>query len=145
MGQVDEFRLDIYGKPVPWSRPEDNKYGGRRNKPAHEAQLKLIRQYWQMAGCPQVGDGPLTMGTIFYFKRPKSHYGTGRNSDKLKPSAPQEHIYVPDLSNLEKLVEDALSKGYAFHDDKQIVGRSPDSFKAWGPNAGTIVVVRKYG
>ena len=36
----------------------------------------------------------------FRFVRPKSHYGTGRNAKKLKPSAPPHHTQKPDATKL---------------------------------------------
>ena len=49
----------------------------------------------------------------FIFARPKGHYGTGKNSEKLKPSAP---IYATsknlgDLDKLQRSTFDALSEG----------------------------------
>ncbi len=49
----------------------------------------------------------------FIFARPKSHYGTGKNSENLKPSAP---IYATsknlgDLDKLQRSTFDALSEG----------------------------------
>lgn len=36
-------------------------------------------------------DGPIAVYIIFRFARPKSHYGTGRNADVIKESAPYYH------------------------------------------------------
>lgn len=55
----------------------------------------------------------------FYFVRPKSHFGTGKNSGKLKMSAPAFHIKTPDLDNLVKFVLDSLN-GVFYEDDRQI-------------------------
>ena len=64
--------------------------------------------------------GPVRLKCEFIFPRPKGHYGTGRNSGKLKPSAPAEHTKKPDVSNLIKFPEDILN-GIAWHDDSQII------------------------
>jgi len=61
-------------------------------------------------------DQAIRVDTTFYMPRPKNHYGTGRNSDKLKDSAPQFHIKKPDIDNLSKLVMDALT-GVIWTDD----------------------------
>jgi len=55
----------------------------------------------------------------FAFKRPKSHWGSGRNANKLKPSAPKYHLKRPDVDNLQKLVFDALN-GVFWKDDSVI-------------------------
>ena len=55
----------------------------------------------------------------FYMDRPKNHYGTGKNADKLKPSAPVWHIARPDIDNFIKFIMDALNGTY-WRDDSQI-------------------------
>ncbi|GHE35093.1 RusA family crossover junction endodeoxyribonuclease [Sphingobacterium griseoflavum] len=55
----------------------------------------------------------------FYFARPKHHYGTGKNSNKLKPNVGNYHTSKPDIDNLEKFVFDALT-GIFWKDDSYI-------------------------
>lgn len=75
----------------------------------------------------------------FYFARPKSHSGTGRNAGKLKPSAPALHTTKPDVSKLTRAVEDALS-GIVYLDDSQVV--SHECYKHYGsPERAEVVVV----
>ena len=57
---------------------------------------------------------------LFYFPRPKSHYGTGRNKDILKDNSPIWFTKRKDLDNLIKFVLDSLN-GQAYFDDSQIV------------------------
>ena len=59
---------------------------------------------------------PLIVSINFYFNRPKSHYGSGKNADKLKQSAPFFHTSKPDIDNLIKFVLDAMN-GIFFKDD----------------------------
>ena len=61
--------------------------------------------------------GPIELSAVFYFRRPKSHYGTGRNADQLKPSAPEDHAQSPDLAKLVRCLEDALT-GVVWLDDR---------------------------
>ncbi len=68
-------------------------------------------------------DGPIKMELIFYFQRPQSHFGTGRNAGKLKPSAPLYPHKRPDLTKLVRSTEDALTN-YAYTDDARIVIRT---------------------
>ena len=57
-------------------------------------------------------------------KRPKAHYGTGRNEGKLKPNAPLWHsMKTGDNDNIEKAVWDALT-GIIWADDSQVVSNS---------------------
>ncbi len=69
-------------------------------------------------------DGDPTMDAVvlrlkFYMPRAKSHYGTGRNSKKLKPSAPEYHVKKPDTDKLARAAQDALS-GIIWKDDSQV-------------------------
>ena len=61
-----------------------------------------------------------------YVPRPKSHFGTGRNADKLKASAPVHCISRAhgDTSKADRSTEDAISasSGYpVIEDDNQVV------------------------
>jgi crossover junction endodeoxyribonuclease RusA len=73
--------------------------------------------------------GPVRLEIVFLFPRPKSHFGTGRNADKLKASAP-EHCTTRaygDTSKLIRSTEDAISasSGYpVIEDDSQVYGLS---------------------
>lgn len=62
---------------------------------------------------------PLRLELAFYFSRPKSHYGTGKNLSFLKPFAPLRHTSKPDIDNCIKFVQDALNKVY-WRDDSLI-------------------------
>jgi len=66
----------------------------------------------------------------FQFVRPSAHFGTGRNRDKLKPSAPVEHTQTPDVENCEKFACDVMTKMLEiWADDCQVV--SCMSSKQW--------------
>ena len=66
-------------------------------------------------------EGPVTVFATFYLKRSQGHYGTGRNSHLLKPSAPAYPAIRPDLDKLARAVLDAIVMGGAIGDDKQVV------------------------
>ena len=60
----------------------------------------------------------------FVFPRPLSHYGTGKNVAKLKPSAPKYHVKTPDLDKLVRGVADSIGDAVAkvlLNNDSQIV------------------------
>lgn len=63
----------------------------------------------------------LVLEATFWFARPKSHYGTGKNAGKLKPTAPKHYGQVPDLSKLVRCLEDGLTK-VVYVDDRLIEG-----------------------
>lgn len=80
--------------------------------------------------------GPLRLDLCFVFPRPNSHFGTGSNSNKLKPSAPEHHISKPDRDNLDKIIMDSMT-GIFWKDDCQVC----QGFikKVWGEKPMTIV------
>lgn len=65
--------------------------------------------------------GPLHVLIGFQFRRPKSHYRTGRNAHLLKDQAPAYPDGKPDLDKLCRAVLDGLTEGRAFWDDAQVV------------------------
>jgi len=84
-------------------------------------------------------DGPLELDVLFVFGRPRSHFGTGRNAGRLKPSAPVYCSTRPDLDKLVRAIGDALA-GIAVVDDAafvQLVAR-----KHYGSPAAFVVVRR---
>ena len=64
--------------------------------------------------------GPLAITTTFYMPRPRYHYGTGRNADTLKPSAPTWVDKKPDIDKLLRSTLDALTQSGLIRDDAQI-------------------------
>lgn len=106
--------------PVPKARPRLGK--GRVFTPrTTEVAEERIRRCWldQVGGDPL--EGPLELTVLIYLRRPQTHYGTGRNMDILKASAPKWPFRRPDWDNYAKTVSDALN-GVAYKDDGQIVG-----------------------
>lgn len=84
--------------------------------------------------------GPVELCVTFVQIRPRGHYGTGRNSDVLKPSAPARPIVRPDATKLCRCVEDALT-GVLWHDDAQVVAQFIS--KEYGDPARAYVVIRE--
>ena len=89
--------------------------------------------------------GMVVAAMEFIFPRPKGHYGTGKNSSKLKPSAPDRVGVKPDLSKLIRSTEDALS-GIAYSDDARICAydRLLKRYAKPGELPGAIIRVRPY-
>lgn len=86
----------------------------------------------------------LRVDLVFYFPRPKGHFGTGKNAGKLKLSAPIWHTKKPDIDNLEKAVFDALSEKSGiglWKDDTQVVeSRSLKRFAVNSPAGMRILI-----
>lgn len=67
-------------------------------------------------------EGPIRVDLTFVFERPKNHFGSGKNSTRLKEGAPKYHTSKPDRDNLDKAVLDALTTLGFWRDDAQVVG-----------------------
>ncbi len=65
--------------------------------------------------------GPVIVRATFFVARPKNHYGSGRNADTVKPSAPMFPSTKPDLDKFARALLDALTIGGAFADDAQVI------------------------
>lgn len=86
--------------------------------------------------------GPVVLRAHFFFPRPKSHYGTGRNANTLKASAPKQITKAPDCTKLMRSLEDALS-GVVWLDDSQVVLQLAQ--KSWGERPGAVVEIEPLG
>ena len=70
---------------------------------------------------------PVILKLIFFRRRPKGHYGTGRNAGLLKDSSPEYPTSKPDLDKLNRAISDALT-GIVFKDDSQVVKLESSKF-----------------
>lgn len=85
--------------------------------------------------------GPIKLGCVFYFARPQSHFGSGKNHGIVKPSAPAIHAQSPDIAKLMRAVEDALT-GVLWQDDRQVYGYAEPTERRWidGPGAERVEI-----
>lgn len=86
--------------------------------------------------------GPLVVSFEFVIARPRGHYGTGRNSHRVRPSAPAYPAVKPDTTKLIRSTEDAL-KGICWNDDSQIVRQYAS--KSYGSSPGVRITVTPLG
>jgi len=117
----------VYGRPMP--RGSKRAFVIQRkgkpgvamadSNPKSKDWMEQVRSAAGSAYSGQLLAGPILLQLSFAFLRPRSHYGTGRNSNVLKPSAPREHAQTPDLDKLIRCVSDGLT-GVVFQDDKQV-------------------------
>jgi crossover junction endodeoxyribonuclease RusA len=85
-------------------------------------------------------EGPVWARFTFFFPRPKSHYGTGRNAGILKESAPMYHSSPPDVDKLVRAVGDALTMSGLIADDRLIVEIL--ATKRYGEPPGVLIWLR---
>lgn len=116
--------FSVPGKPVPQGGmrafAKGNKAFVTHSKPKelgdYRARVALAANE---AGAHIVG-GPVHVEATFVFPRPKAHFGTGKNGETLKPSAPYSVVTKPDADKLLRSLLDALT-GVCFVDDSQVV------------------------
>lgn len=111
-------KLVIPIEPVAAVRPKVTRwntyYPGKYGKYLPELR-EYLKVHWEKEA---PSDALLEVTAQFELRRPKSHYGTGRNSKVVKQSAAR--VPHQDVDNLAKGLMDALS-GVAYGDDKQVV------------------------
>ena len=73
---------------------------------------------------------PIELTARFYFARPQSHFGSGKNAGVLKASAPSIHAQSPDLAKLLRSLEDALT-GVVWQDDKLVFSYGVGTGRYW--------------
>lgn len=100
------------GSKTPWGTESNPRTRPWRDTVAHDA---------REAKNGEPLEGPLSLHVVFWFPRPKSHFGTGRNAGVLKESAPKFVIAKPDLDKLVRAVGDALTTAGVWRDDSQAV------------------------
>ena len=66
--------------------------------------------------------GPVEVLVVARLPRAASHFGTGRNAGRLRPSAPSFPSTQPDVDELARVVLDGLTDAGLWRDDEQAVG-----------------------
>lgn len=122
---TDSLYFTVFGKPAQMGSKKAFVRGGRAIITDDNSEK---RRQWANSvsySAAQAMNGaelwacPVELDVGFHFSRPKSHYGSGKNSNVLKESAPKLHSQTPDLDKLLRCLCDALT-GVVFRDDSQI-------------------------
>jgi len=115
----------VYGKPAQMGSKKAFVRGGRAiiTDDNSEKRKQWANEVSSVAAEVMRGrdliSSPVQLRAFFYFRRPNSHYGSGRNATTLKASAPEMHSQTPDLDKLIRCLGDALT-GIVFRDDALI-------------------------
>jgi Holliday junction resolvase RusA-like endonuclease len=112
------IELTIPGLPVGKSRHRHGKHGTYSTQT--EVERGVVWEIKRQIADFTPTDRPLELRVDAYFPRPKSHYGTGKNSGVIKPSAPTLHTKKPDIDNIVKFYMDCMNK-VVYLDDCQVV------------------------
>lgn len=114
--------FSIQMKPIGQPRPRFARVGGGVRTYSTKKQQyaeQMIRLAWVQAGEPRLDGGAVSLTLTAFIQRPASHL---RKNNMLTAEG-KRHPYPakrPDLSNIVKLVEDALN-GCAWSDDAMII------------------------
>ena len=114
---MQPIEFTVYGKPQ--QKGSKQAFVNRRKDGSSFAGLKDTNDRakpWQQTSAAAAGDvykGELIrtacrLTVDFYFVRPKSHFGTGKNAGNVKASADAEHIQSPDIDKLARVISDGL-------------------------------------
>lgn len=68
---------------------------------------------------------PIDVAITWSLARPATHWGTGRNADRVKPSAPAYPATGLDVDKLTRAILDALQASGVLHNDAQVIDPTP--------------------
>lgn len=93
----------------------------------------------------ETATGPIEVRLTFLFKRPKSHYRSGRNSHLLRDNAPwyPTSRTIGDIDKLVRSTLDALTSAEIFADDSLVcdLGYARKRWAEWGQPSGALILV----
>lgn len=118
---MEKIEINIPGNPVALKRHRTftSKAGNNINVDPSKSDKQAMLWKAIISSKPKKPlEGQLKITCIFYMPRPKSHFGTGKNSGVVKPRSPKFHTSKPDIDNLVKMI-DAFN-GVYWIDDAQI-------------------------
>jgi crossover junction endodeoxyribonuclease RusA len=152
----DSIAFRVFGTPGAqgskkgWAIKRGGEYTGQVAQSENSKKVAPWRSDVKQAAQEVIGDdwtpweGPCEVAVIFIFKRPKSHYRTGRNAHLLKDNAP---FYVighsqGDLDKLLRSTFDALTAAGVWKDDA-LAARIGPTIKVYGEREGARIFVRR--
>lgn len=65
-------------------------------------------------------EGPLSVGVMFFLKRPQDHFHQSKGEKVLRPDAPSWHHIRPDIDKLLRSTFDGLTESGVWEDDSQV-------------------------
>lgn len=150
---MSQIKLYVVGLPAPQgSKRIVGHHGGRARLVESSKKVRPWRQDVKYAALSQykgpIIEVPVSVDIVFYFPRPRSHYGTGKNAAKLKSSAPFWVISKScgDLDKLLRSTFDALSvsSGGAeiLKDDSQVAVVSSRKYYSDDRTSGAVIIVK---
>ena len=130
----------ISGKPIALKRHRPSARGGFYDPSSKDKKQTWLQIAKYKPKQPFAGD--IYLKVVFYLKRPKSHFRTGKYSHLLKDAYKDMvyHSFKPDLDNLVKLIADIIQPQMII-DDSQICMLQAE--KMYSTNPRTEVVIQE--
>ena len=148
MTATTPIRFEVFGNPLPMPRHRfrvcKNASGGNFARPYTTKEIMEWKALVYATALTHRPPSPMTgavcVKLTFYIPRPKSHFGTGKNSETIKDRYRYaHHTSKPDIDNLAKPIYDALTRAGMWEDDRQIVVGM--IFKGWsGTRRGKVAI-----
>jgi Holliday junction resolvase RusA-like endonuclease len=138
--------ITVHGTPITQGSKTRNRKSGVRDSnaetlhPWRDNVRSAAREYSSQPDYQRIEGVPVEVGINFYFERPNSHYGTGRNAHLLKDSAPRRPITIKsgDIDKLIRACLDSLTDAGIWKDDAQVADVSASKWYAPGGRAGSL-------
>ncbi len=140
---VRRLRVVVHGTPAPQGSKRHVGHGimveSSKRLPAWRS--LVTDEAWAARNGAAPIMGAVRLAVTFGFRRPKSHFGTGRNAGNLLALAPAYPCgrNIGDLSKHIRAIEDSLTDAGVWRDDDQVV--VIESAKEWWDDAGAEIVV----
>lgn len=117
---MSRIAFNIYGNPKTLKRHRTFRRGSAliQVDPSKSDKQDFLAKAMEYKPAQPI-DSKIELTVLFFFQRPKNHYGTGKNAKTLKIDAPNHYTSAPDADNLLKFVCDALN-GVFWVDDRLI-------------------------
>ncbi len=132
----------VYEKAVGQPRPRAcirGRHAGMYDPGTANDYKTAVKKAAREAASGHVFDGPVHLSVAVVFERPKSHL---RANGDTKPSAPTFHVSKPDLDNIVKAVEDAITDSGIWTDDSLVVRITAS--KRWGQGNITGITITEH-
>ncbi|MFF3847985.1 RusA family crossover junction endodeoxyribonuclease [Streptomyces sp. NPDC002328] len=132
------LKLTVYGTPGPQGSKNRNAAGAlyessAKVKPWREAVKTAALDALHHDDAWTALADAVWLDVQFSLRRPKHHYGTGKNAGLLKPGAPPYPTGKPDLDKLVRSTQDALKDAGVLADDSVVASLTTSKvFVLWG-------------